>query len=625
MSFRLTQALLEAHGLGTIPPERERDAVLRHVDQVLLDRDQAPLTVALLERAGVAAPRVRTVLVETGRADGGEAPTPADWRRLALARGMLLPRPGRGEAETLHRERLAAPGRLALCAGTLPACGAYGMLAVRVDALEAAAVLAGGALTLRTPRVWGLELAGALPPGVGGADLALAVLARWVRSDRAGEVVEFGGDGAGAMPMAERVSAAWLLGQAGLPCLFPSDEVTRAALAALGRDQDWRRLDAAAGDGEPSGRIALGSLEALVADAGAITGANVAAGTLPARAHSGLAVDRVLVGPAATVEDLACLAARLRGRHVAERTECAVVAGSRSLLDLVSTLGIAGELAEAGVRVGEGETSPSTSGAGTGLCFGLAPARLAAGRARWFVGGIEAVAAAALSGAITVPEPAEAVPPGPVVVTGAVEAEPWLAVPPRDEAPAPVAAAAPVFRWRGAVLVALGDGVEAGALLAPGARLEGTRGRLRAMAGALLAGIEPGFAERARRCGGGWVVAGTDFLRSEPAAAAAVCMAELGLWGILARSYAPGAVRALVHAGVIPFTIGAEVPARGDELEVAGLPEVLVPGHPVTARDLTRGVHLRLAHDLSAREIAIVRAGGIVPCAAGSRPRTEEE
>ena len=58
---------------------------------------------------------------------------------------------------------------------------------------------------------------------------------------------------------------------------------------------------------------------------------------------------------------------------------------------------------------------------------------------------------------------------------------------------------------------------------------------------------------------------------------------------------------------------------RGDELELPGLPEALVPGHPLTARNLTRGTHLTLGHDLSAREIAVLRAGGLA--ALRHRPR----
>jgi aconitate hydratase len=623
LPFRLTQTVLEAHGLERVPPERERDAVLPQVDQVLLGRDHAPLVVALLERAGVAVPRVRTVLAETGRGDaGGEVPAGSDWRRLALARGLLLPRPGHGAAEVLHRERLAAPGRLVLCAGPLPACGAVGMLALGADALEVTAVLAGGGLMLRTPRAVAAELTGAPPPGAGGADVALALLVRLRESGAAADVIEFGGDGVGALPMAERVSAAWLLAQAGLPSLFPSDEITRAALAALGRDQDWRHLDTAADGGGTAWSIALGSLEALVAPAAELAAAR------PVRSSEGMAIERVLVGPAATLEDLACLAERLRGRRVAERTECTVVAGSRALLDRAAAAGIAARLAEAGVRVVEGEASAQATGAGTGLCFGLPLSLVAEGRGRWFVGGVESAAAAAVAGALTVPAPGEGERPGPVAASGTADAEPWLSAQVAEEvAPSPSRALAPAprHRWRGEVLVVLGDEVDGGTLLAPGARLEEMRGRLRALAGALFAGIEPGFAERARRWGGGWVVAGTGFLRGEVRAAVAVCMAEAGVWGILARSYAPGAARTLAHAGVIPFVVAADGPRQGDEVEVAGLPEALIPGHPVAARNLTRGVHLSLAHDLSAREIAILRAGGLTAFAVQSRPRGEEE
>jgi len=110
------------------------------------------------------------------------------------------------------------------------------------------------------------------------------------------------------------------------------------------------------------------------------------------------------------------------------------------------------------------------------------------------------------------------------------------------------------------------------------------------------------------------VVAGRGFLRGERAAVVAVCLAELGVWGILAHSYAAGVPRALVQAGVLPRVIavggGPGRIGRGDEVEVVGLPQALVPGHSLAGRNLTRGTHLTLHHDLSAREIALLRVGG---------------
>jgi aconitate hydratase len=171
------------------------------------------------------------------------------------------------------------------------------------------------------------------------------------------------------------------------------------------------------------------------------------------------------------------------------------------------------------------------------------------------------------------------------------------------------------------VLAVLGDELECSMLLAPGARLEGLRGRLRALAGQLLAGIDAGFAERARERGGGFVVAGTGFARGEPRAAVALCLAESSVRAVLARSYAPGAAQALVRAGVMPLLLTQEAESgpleRGDELELPGLPEALVPAHPLAARNLTRGTHVTLGHDLSGRAIAVLRAGGLLPFVTG--------
>jgi len=497
------------------------------------------------------------------------------------------------------------------------------MLALRADALVAAAVLAGGPFAPEEPRVLGVGLTGSLVPVAGGVDLALVLLARLREAGGAVEVLEMGGDGVGTLPMTERMSAAWLLGEAGLLAMFPSDEVTRAELAALGRDQDWRRIEAArVGDGAVWG-VELGSLEPLVAPLEDL------AGSRPVSAFEGASVERVLVGPAATVADLARLAARFEGRRVHERVECTVVMGSRAVLDRVASLGVVERLAAAGVRVTEGQVAAHAAGSGTGLCFGVPHEALASGRTRWLVTGVECCGAAALAG--TVMRPGRG---GELVVQEATcgpGADPWMsggAGPPSPvpavERPWPGAPPAPRGPFRGEVLAVLGDELECASLLAPGARLDGLRGRLRALAGQLLVGLDPGFAQRARERRGGFVVAGTGFARGEPLAAVALCLAESSVRAVLARSYAPGAEQALVHAGVMPLRLtqeGRPGPLeRGDELELPGLPEALVPAHPLTARNLTRGTHVTLGHDMQAPAIAVLRAGGLLPFVTGRAP-----
>jgi aconitate hydratase len=407
--------------------------------------------------------------------------------------------------------------------------------------------------------------------------------------------------------------------------MFPSDEVTRAELAALGRDQDWRRIDAArVGDGTVWS-VELGNLEPLVAPLEEL------AGSQPASTFAGTPIARVLVGPAATLADLARLAARLEGQRIHERVECTVVVGSRTVLDRVVASGLGQRLASAGVRVTEGRVAAHVAGSGTGLCFGVPHEAVASGRARWLVAGVECCAAAALSG--TVAQPGRGGPPVSLESGGGLHVDPWMSggagsraqvaesAADRAGPGAPTALRSP---FRGEVLAVLGDELECTRLLAPGARLEGLRGRLRSLAGQLLAGIDPGFVERAREQGGGFIMAGTGFARGEPRAAVAVCLAEWSVRAVLARSYAPGAAQALVHAGVMPLLLTQEgMPGpleRGDELELPGLPEALVPGHPLTARNLTRGTHVTLGHDLSARAIAVLRAGGLLPFVTGRVP-----
>jgi len=623
MAFGLVQAVLESHGLERTVVERNPDVGIRLVDQVLLGSEQAPLVVALLRRAGVESARVSPVLAETGcGSDGGEDEPATDWRRAALGLGLLVPRPGHGDLRVLHRERLAAPGRLALCAGRLAACGALGMLALETDALVAAAVLAGGPFVPEEPRVLGVELSGALTPVAGGVDLALALLSRLREAGETVEVIELGGGGVGTLAMTERMSAAWLLGEAGLLAMFPSDEVTRAELAALGRDQDWRRIDAARAGDDSVWSVELESIEPRVAPLEELACSH------PASTFAGTPIERVLVGPAATLADLALLAARLEGRSVHGRVECTVVAGSRSILDRVAASGLGQRLAAAGVRVAEGQVAAQAAGSGTGLCFGVPHEAVASGRARWLVAGVECCAAAALTGTVT--RPWRGGQPVFLETGGGLHPDPWMTGGAGSQAQAPESAAGPAWPgapsvprspFRGEVLAVLGDELECARLLAPGARLEGLRGRLRALAGQLLVGIDPGFAERARERGGGFVVAGTGFARGEPRAAVAVCLAESSVGAVLARSYAPGAAQALVHAGVMPLLLTQEgMPGpleRGDELELPGLPEALVPAHPLTARNLTRGTHVTLGHDLSARAIAVLRAGGLLPFVTG--------
>jgi aconitate hydratase len=166
---------------------------------------------------------------------------------------------------------------------------------------------------------------------------------------------------------------------------------------------------------------------------------------------------------------------------------------------------------------------------------------------------------------------------------------------------------------RGVVLARLGDEVGTEALLPAGPMVRRHHTDFAALAGHVLGGVDPGFAARARAHGGGFLVAGAGFGGGGRAPRAALALVALGIRGILARGFAPEFRAELARQGVLTLRAAAadlDGMRAGDELEIPGLPEVLEPNRPAAIRNLTRGAQAIVHHDLTAAEIAMVRAGG---------------
>jgi aconitate hydratase len=169
---------------------------------------------------------------------------------------------------------------------------------------------------------------------------------------------------------------------------------------------------------------------------------------------------------------------------------------------------------------------------------------------------------------------------------------------------------------RGVVLVCAGDGVRAEQILPWGARLRPFIRDVERLARHVLTPLDPGFPERARAHGGGFIVAGADFGTGVSRDPAALAPLALGVRAVLAVSFDPIYRRQLVNAGVLPlrFAVAAdrEDVGRGDELELPGIPEGLEEGLPLVARNLTRGTQFTVRHDLNARMIETLVVGGVL-------------
>lgn len=622
----LIRSIAEAHLAGSAPRESEwavGASLALRPDQVLAGGSAAVVALMAFESLGWDRVRTDVAMVGAERVALQEGFENADHlmalQRIAHRLGIHFARPGDGRCERIHLERLAAPARLALFAGRRPAlAGAIGMLALPARSIEAAAALAGHPHEMAWPGVLACELVGSHDPLVDGHDLALAMAAQPDPRAAAGRLIEFCGESLSALPMGARIALAARSASFGSPaCVFPSDERTRAWLAARGREADWKSLAGQPIAGKGDRRIF--ELSAIEPQLGPF---DRPGGSRPVRESRGGEVASVLVGPGVTGPELACLAAALEGRKIHPGVRLIIVPGTRSLAESAARQGIWALIEAAGAEVREGG-APPVAGA-VGLACGADAVDLPAGRTRWFNAGLPTCVAVALTGRIEDPRRVEmrwiAEP------ASAAESfdEGWKSGPvqPTEDGVTEVARRSfPLGRpfegaLRGEVLIRLGDHVSIQDLLPWGPRVRPLVGDLPALAEHTLGEKDPGFAARARARSGGMVVAGEQLGCGLVWDTAALAPLALGVRAVLARSIAPDYAQSLALAGVLPLEFSRSRDAAsidtGDEIEIPGLPEALVCGRPLTVRNLTRATSCTVRHMLGEREVFHLRAGGLL-------------
>ena len=173
------------------------------------------------------------------------------WGQSAFGKLRVLP-PGLGICHQVNMEYLAT------CVNTAPDGGggaiafpdtlvgtdshtvminSMGVLGWGVGGIEAEAAMLGQPLSVPTPGVVGVRLAGRLGPGVTPTDLALTVTERLRAHGVVGRFVEFFGPGLDTMSLADRAPVANMAPEYGATMgFFPIDEATIAYLRETGRE-----------------------------------------------------------------------------------------------------------------------------------------------------------------------------------------------------------------------------------------------------------------------------------------------------------------------------------------------------------------------------------------------------
>ena len=370
MALTLAEKILQAHIVKEACPDTEftpgkpiqrgADIAIR-IDQTLTQDATGTMTYLQFETIGI--PRVRTELSvsyidhNTLQTDFRNMDDHRYLQSIAAKYGLWFSRCGNGICHQVHLERFGKPGKTLLGSDShTPTGGGIGMVAIGAGGLDVAVAMGGGAFHLAMPKIYGVRLTGSLHKGVGAKDVILEVLRRETVKGGVGAIYEYFGSGVESLTVPQRSTITNMGAELGATCsIFPSDKTTRAFLEAMGRGAEWSQQQADQGaEYDKLIEIDLSSLKPLAARPHSPDAvAEVAS-------ESGKPVTQVCIGSCtnSSLDDLAAVAAIVRGKRIAPGVEAGIAPGSRTTLLMAERAGILGDLIRAGFRILESACGP---------------------------------------------------------------------------------------------------------------------------------------------------------------------------------------------------------------------------------------------------------------------------
>ena len=634
MGQTIAQKIIAAHLVdGEMTPGQE---IGLRIDQTLTQ--DATGTMAYLEFEAMGVPRVKTELsvayVDHNTLQSGfeNADDHRYIQSVTAKHGIYYSHPGNGICHQVHYERYGRPGKTLIGSDShTPTGGGIGMLAIGAGGMDVAVAMGGGAYYIPMPRMLKVELTGELRPGVAAKDIILEVLRQLTVKGGVGYIVEYAGPGVKKLSVPERCTITNMGAELGATTsIFPSDEQTRAFLAAEGREEDW---------------VELSSDADAVYDK-TITVDMTALRPLAACPHSpdniktikelaGNKVDQVCIGSCtnSSLRDMLTVAAMLRGKKIADNVSLSISPGSRQVFSMLADCGALTDLIDAGARVLECACGP---------CIGMGFSPNSGGVSlrtfnRNFLGrsgtkdgqvylvSPETAAASALAGVFADPsELGEVRIPYNVPENFRVNDD--GVIPPLDEETAKTAEVLkgpnikpfpemhPMEDTISAeVILKVEDNITTDHIMPAGAKILPYRSNIPYLSKFCFEVVDPTFAERAKAAGSGIIVGGANYGQGSSREHAALVPLALGIKAVIAKSFARIHAANLVNAGILPLTFenpdDYDLIQQGSILTINNTFEGLESGHYTATID---GHEIALVSELADRQKEIVKAGGLL-------------
>ncbi|MCK5773945.1 MAG: aconitate hydratase [Thermoplasmata archaeon] len=547
---------------------------------------------------------------------------------IAKRYGIILSKAGNGICHQVFLERFSTPGKTLIGSDShTPTAGGIGQIAIGAGGLDVAVAMAGGAFKLKYPKIMGIKLTGTLPDWVSGKDIILEILRRIDVKGGRGYILEYFGPALSTLSVPDRATVTNMGTETGCTTsIFPSDENTKRFLEAMGRGEQW--VEMKADDDAQYDEIMELDLSTLVP----LAAKPHSPGTVvPISELQGMKVDQVCIGSCtnSSFRDLMIVAQTVKGKRLHEDISATISPGSRTIIREMVRTGAYADLVEAGFRMLE-------SGCGPCIGMGLAPrsgavsvrtfnrnfkGRSGTKDADAYLVSPEVAAATALKGVMADPRELGEYRKIEEPTSYLVDNNLFIYPLPEEEArkveivrgpnikPLPDFPRLPSSQ-EGEVLIKVGDNITTDHIMPAGAKILPLRSNIPAISEYVFSQVDEDFPGRAQEKGGGFIIGGDNYGQGSSREHAALAPKFLGVKSVIVKSFARIHRANLINFGIMPLTFkdlaDFDRLDQGDDL----LLDLSDLSGEMTLEVRNKGISIPLMHDLSSREIDVIREGG---------------
>ncbi len=552
---------------------------------------------------------------------------------VAKKHGIYFSRPGNGICHQVHLERFSKPGKTLIGSDShTPTGGGIGMLSFGAGGLDVAVAMGGGAYYITMPKMYKVNLTGKLNPFVTAKDVSLEILRILSVKGGVGAIIEWGGEGVKTLSVPERATITNMGTELGATTsIFPSDEITKEFLTAQNRVEDYIPLSAdedAVYDKIID--IDLSSLEPLIACPHSPDNIK------KVKDLKGTKVNQVCIGSCtnSSYQDLLKVASLLKGKKIKEEVSLSVSPGSKQVLTMLSSSGALNDIISSGARILECACgpcigmgfSPNSNGVSLRTFNRNFLGRSGTKDAGVYLVSPETAVAAALTGEITDPRLLGDMPK--IAMPNAFNIDDSAIIPPASEEDAeklevlrgpnikPFPKTYPLEKEiKVAVGLKVGDNITTDHIMPAGAKILPYRSNIPYLSKFCFSVVDENYSTRALSLEKSVIVGGENYGQGSSREHAALVPLYLGVKAVIAKSFARIHIANLINAGIIPLTFenasDYENISQGDSLLLENLFNGIESGE-VVLKNLTLNKEIKLKCAFTERQIAIIKAGGLL-------------